>query len=154
MASVTAAVKVEGSHKQSVKNTLRKFPGALLAHVNNLLDAAAEKLEEDGLRLLIIIDNMDRYDPAVADDLLVSSQDRFKQLRCHLIVTPRMTLLVRPTSQSIRAVFKCETMPTVKLRDRDEDYRELTTEGSKLLREVLERRIDLAQLIPEEGTQD
>lgn len=154
MASITAGFRVESHHKQTVKNTLQKFPGALLAHVNNLLDDASRKLEQKGLRLLIIIDNMDRYSPAIVDELLVASPDRFRQLRAHLIVTPPMTLLVRPESQSIRSVFRCETMPTVKLRESHEDYRTLSTRGSELLRQVLENRIELTKLIPDKSAQD
>ena len=154
LASLTAGFKVESHHKKSVKNTLQQFPGTLLTHVNNLLNDASGKLEQEGKRLLIIIDNMDRYAPAVIDRLLVESPDRFKQLRAHLIVTPLMTLLVRPESQSIRSVFKCETMPTVKLREPHESYGALTAEGSELLRNVLGQRIDLARLIPDEAAQN
>lgn len=154
LASVTAGFKVESQHKQSMKSTLKKFPGALLAHVNNLLDAAARVLAQDDLRLLLVIDNLDRYRPAVVDDLLVASQDRFRQLHSHLIVTPPMTLLVRPESQSIRTVFRCETMPTVKLREPTQGYRELTAPGGPLLRKVLENRIDLTTLIPDVTAQN
>ena len=154
LASVTASMKVESSHKESVKSTLKKYPGTLLTFVNNLLGAAARLLENDGLRLLLLIDNMDRYDPKVVDELLVASQDRFKALQCHLIVTPPIGLLVKPETQSIGSVFKCETMPTIKLREKTQSYQEFSGAGRELLLDVLGNRMDLEKLLPDLSAQD
>ncbi len=154
LASLTAGFKVESQHRESIKQTLQKFPGTLMAHVNNLLDAAAEQLQPSGRSLLLIIDNMDRYDPRMIDGLLVQSADRFKALRCHFTVTPPIDLVLRPESQSLESVFHCETMPTVKLRGRDSGYWDITDPGREILRSALARRIDIDRLIPSVQDQD
>jgi histone H3/H4 len=154
LASLTAGFKVESEHRESIKQTLRKFPGTLMTHVNNLLDAAAEELEASGRSLLLIIDNMDRYDPKMIDGLLVQSADRFKALRCHMTVTPPIDLVLRPESQSLESVFHCETMPTVKLRERGSGYWNITDPGREILRSALARRIDIDRLIPSTQDQD
>ena len=86
---------------------------------------------------MLLIDNMDRYKPQVIDDLLVAAQDVFKAMKCHLIVTPPIDLVLTPESQSIENVFHCETMPTVKLRGKDQGYWEFSSEGRAKLLEAL-----------------
>lgn len=154
LASLTAAFKVESEHRESIKRTLRNFPGTLMTHVNNLLDAAAKNLESSGRSLLLIIDNMDRYEPKLIDGLLVQSADRFKALRCHIIVTPPIDLVLRPESQSLESVFHSETMPTIKLRERGSDYWKISDPGRACLRAALARRIDVDRLIPSVADQD
>ena len=125
-----------------------------MAHVNTLLGAAGNRLQQDGLQLLLLIDNMDRYEPKAIDDLLVQSADRFKALACHLIVTPPISLVLRPESQALEAVFRCEIMPTVRLREKGQGYREFSGPGRDSLLEALGKRIDIDRLIPDLGVRD
>ncbi len=152
MAGITAAFKLESVHKESIKHTLKKYPSALMQHVNNLLDDAAETLKQEGLRLLLVIDNMDRYNPKDMDELLVRSSDRFKVLHCHLIVTPPIGLVLQPESESIENLFHCESMPTIKLREKD--HSEFSGPGKECLLNVLKKRIDVDLLIPDTNVQD
>jgi hypothetical protein len=149
MASLTSSLRVESQHRTSVKTTLKQFPGTLMTHVNNLLGAAGEILRADGRELLLLIDNMDRYEPRLIDDLLIRSQDRFKELACSLIVTPPISLVLRPESQSLDSVFRTETMPTVKLREKHRGYFDPSGPGHDKLLEVLGKRIALDALIPD-----
>jgi hypothetical protein len=149
MASVTSSLRVESEHRKSVKTTLKQFPGTLMTHVNNVLGAASRILQEQGLDLLILIDNMDRYEPRLIDSLLVQSADRFKALQCSLIVTPPISLVLRPESQSLDSVFRCETMPTVKMREKHAGYFAPSGPGRDKLLEALGKRIDLDALIPD-----
>jgi len=153
MGSVTSSLRVESSHRASVKTTLKQFPGTLMAHVNNVLDAASKILRKDNRDLLLLIDNMDRYEPRLIDFLLVQSADRFRALRCNLIVTPPISLVLRPESQSLDAVFRCETMPTVKMREKHQDYSESSGTGRDTLLEALNKRIDVATVIPDPAAQ-
>jgi len=143
-------MKRSSEHKETIKRQVKRFPGTLMTHVNNLLSAANDKLVEEGKRLLLLIDNMDRYKPQVIDELLIASQDIFRSLKCHLIVTPPLDLVLRPKTQVLQNVFKCETMPTVKLREKQQGYWEFSGEGRAKLLEALGRRIDIDKLIPDE----
>lgn len=149
MASVTSSLRVESAHRKSVKTTLKQFPGTLMAHVNNVLGAAGEILRRQGYDLLILIDNMDRYEPRLIDSLLVQSADRFRALQCNLIVTPPISLVLRPESQSLESVFRCETMPTVKMRAKHQPYFEASGPGRDKLLEALDKRIEVQTLIPD-----
>jgi hypothetical protein len=99
-AGLSALFKVESKHR----NELKKFPGTLLESVNLLLDEAARQLGPEH-ELLILIDNLDRYPPAVVDALLVRNGDRIRQLRCNMILTPPIGLLYRPHSEQIDTHF-------------------------------------------------
>lgn len=151
MASVTSSLRVESEHRKSVKTILRQYPGTLMTHVNNVLGAAADILRREGRDLLILIDNMDRYEPRLIDSLLVQSADRFRALACNLIVTPPISLLLRPESQGLEAIFRCETMPTVKMREKHHGYFEPSGPGRDKLLEALGKRIDVDALIPDEA---
>ena len=149
MASVTSSLRVESTHRTSVKTTLKQFPGTLMTHVNNVLGAAGEILRRDGRDLLLLIDNMDRYEPRLIDHLLVQSADRFRALACNLIVTPPISLVLRPESQSLDSVFRCETMPTVKMREKHHGYFQPSGPGRDALLAALAKRIDVDALIPD-----
>lgn len=151
-ANVSALFKVESKHREEVKNELRKFPGSLLDSVNLLLDAATRQLE--GQELLILIDNLDRYPPAVVDALLVRNGDRIRQLHCNLILTPPIGLLYRPHSEQIDTHFPCEVMNTVRLRRPDQPYDAFDGPGRDLLLRALDLRMDLAALLPDPRARD
>lgn len=152
-AGLTALFKVESKHREEVKNELKKFPGTLLDSVNELLDAAAEQLGGNR-ELLILVDNLDRYPPAVVDALLVRNGDRIRQLRCNLILTPPIGMLYRPHSEQIDTHFPCEVMNTVRLRRRDQPYEAFDGPGRELLLEALGLRIDMDRLLPDSRARD
>ena len=139
--------RVESKHREEIKNELKKFPGSLLDSVNLLLDAAAQQLA--GQELLILIDNLDRYPPAVVDALLVRNGDRIRQLHCNLLLTPPIGLLYRPHSEQIDTYFPCEVMNTVRLRRPDQAYDAFDGRGRDLLLAALDLRMDLATLLPD-----
>ncbi|MGL4424497.1 MAG: hypothetical protein ACRCZF_27835 [Gemmataceae bacterium] len=78
-------VKRRSEHKIEVKAVLRKYPGALLESVNNLLVAAGARLAPDGKQLLVVVDNLDRYNPKIVDPFLIGSRDTLSKLKCNLI---------------------------------------------------------------------
>lgn len=152
-AGLTALVKHESRYREEVKSELKKFPGTLLDSVNLLLDAAAEQLGA-GRELLILIDNLDRYPPAVVDALLAHNGERLRQLRCNMILTPPIGLLYRPHSEQIDTHFPCEVMNAVRLRSRDQPYDAFDGPGRELLLKALGLRVDMDRLIPDTRARD
>lgn len=152
-ASLSSLFKVESKHREEVKDELKKFPGTLLESVNLLLNEAGRILGPDK-ELLVLIDNLDRYPPAVVDTLLVRNGDRIRQLRCNVILTPPIGLLYRPHSEQIDTHFPCEVMNTVRLRRQDQAYAEFDGPGRDLLLQALDRRIDLDTLLPDPKARD
>lgn len=153
LAKVTALFKVESKHRREVKEVLRQYPGALMDTVNLLLDAANAALG-DGQELLIVIDNLDRYNPQVVDKLLVRGGDRFRQLRSHLILTPPISLVYRPETGALGDYFRVEVLPSVRLRGKDDPYDAVNGPGPDLLLRALGKRIDLDALVPDPAARD
>ena len=154
MASLSSSLQIESKHRESIKSILKKYPGTLMTYVNRLLAAANEKLATNGRQLLLLIDNMDRYEPKMIDELLVQSSDRFKALDCNLIVTPPIGLVLRPQSQTIESVFRCETMPTVCLRKKEQPYAAFSGPGHDLMLDALRKRINVDKLMPDKRAQN
>ncbi len=149
-----ALLRVDSKHKTEVKEKLRQYPGTLTERVNQLMDAARRILKEkEGRELLVIIDNLDRYAPDVIDDLLLQQGDRFRNLRCDVIVTPPISLLYLPEHGQLEDYFHVEVMCSVKLREREEPYTVATGCGADLLLKALSRRLDVDLLIPDKAVQ-
>jgi hypothetical protein len=151
-AQAKALLKHESEYRTEVKQVLKKFPGTLLQSVNDLLDAANALL--GGRALLVVIDNLDRYAPKVIDELLVVGADRIRGLRCHLILTPPISLLLQPQSARLEERYACYDLFTVRLRKPDQRYDEFDGPGRDLLEKALARRIDLDLLIPDRELRD
>jgi len=154
MGKVTALCKTESTHREKVENELRKYPGTLTESVNGLLDAVGKTLAKAGKELLVVIDNLDRYNPEVVDGLLVENADRLKELRVHLVVTPPISLVYRPISQSIDALFATTFLPTVRLRSQGDSYDTVGEPGKSVLLSALGKRIDLEVLLPDKAARD
>jgi hypothetical protein len=151
-ASVKALFKQESEYRTEIKEVLRKYPGTLLESVNDLFDAANKILGERSL--LVIVDNLDRYDPEIIDRLLVAGADRIRQLRCSLILTPPVGLLLQPQSMQLDALYSCHFLHAVRLRSPVTAYDLFDGPGRDLMEEALARRIDLDAMIPEKATRD
>ncbi len=152
-----ALIRTESEYRKELRDAFRRYPGTLLANVNRVLDAANERLkaEGSGRELIIVIDNLDRYDPRVVDDLLIKGGRMLQELRCHLIVTPPISLHYKPVSEKLDAYFHPEFMNTVRLRSKDQPYDAFDAgPGRRLMLEALGKRMDVARLIPDTHAQD
>ncbi|MEZ4268450.1 MAG: hypothetical protein R3F39_18955 [Myxococcota bacterium] len=155
MASMTALLRVESQHRETLKQVLRQYPGALMDAVNKLLTAAHKRLKDErGRELLVIIDNLDRYEPSVIDDLIVRHGNQLLELKCNLILTPPIVLIYRPETGPVEDYFKIEVMNAVRLRGPHDPPDQLSGPGRELLLAALNKRIDIARLIPEEHVRD
>ncbi|MBK9263677.1 MAG: hypothetical protein IPM54_28225 [Polyangiaceae bacterium] len=151
-AQTRALLKHESDYRAEVKQVLKKYPGTLLQSVNELLDAAHRLLGDR--RILIIVDNLDRYDPSIIDNLLVVGADRIRAMRCHLILTPPISLLLQPRSAQLEECYDCYDLFTVRLRRPDQRYDEFDGPGRDLLEKTLAKRIDLGVMIPDNEIRD
>lgn len=151
-ASAKALFKQESKYRTEVKQILRKYPGTLLHSVNEVLDAASRSLGDR--TLLVVIDNMDRYNPAVIDRLLVDGADRIRQLRCNLILTPPISLMLQPQSEQLDSLYRCHVLYAVRLRRPDQRYDEFDGPGRDLMEQALRLRIDLDRMIPDKEARD
>lgn len=151
-ASLKALFKQESEYRTEVKQVLRKYPGTLIQSVNDLLDAANQLLGERSL--LIVIDNLDRYEPAIIDHLLVAGADRIRRLNCNLILTPPIGLLLQPKSALLDQLYSCHFLYAIRLRSPEQAYDLFDGPGRDLMEQALAHRIDLDVVIPEKAARD
>ncbi|MEZ4406451.1 MAG: hypothetical protein R3A52_08255 [Polyangiales bacterium] len=149
-----ALMRTESEYRYQIQHAFRRYPNALLKHVNNLLDAANEALGER--RLLVVIDNLDRYDPEVVDKLLYGSGRLVRALKCHMIVTPPIALHYKPKTEPLDKSYIPVVLYTVRLRRKDQphDAFDPASVAKKLLLEALDKRMDLDKLMPDPAARD
>jgi hypothetical protein len=150
--SLKGLFKRDSEYRAEVKQILKKYPGTLLQSVNELLQAADRLLGDRSL--LVVIDNLDRYDPEVIDRLLVAGADRIRELHANLILTPPISLMLRPKSAQLDAIYSCHLLFTVRLRRPDQRYDEFDGPGRDLLEKALSHRIDLDVVMPDRAVRD
>jgi hypothetical protein len=153
-AQAKAVLKYESEYRTEVKQAIKKYPGTLLDSVNELLDTANRMLAPKSL--LVIIDNLDRYDPEIIDRLLVVRADQIRELRAHILLTPPISLLLQPRSAQLDDCYDCYDLFTVRLRKREQGYREFDPDapGRELLVKSLGKRIHLESMIPDKTLVD
>jgi len=150
--SLKALFKQESEYRTEVKQVLRKYPGTLLQSVNELFDEANKRLGPRSL--LVIVDNLDRYDPAVIDKLLGDGADRIRQLRANLLLTPPISLLLQPRSAQLDRIYTCHFLYAVRLRRPDQRYDEFDGPGRDLMEQALSLRVDLETMLPDKAARD
>ncbi len=152
-ASVKSLMRYDTEYRTEVKREVRKQPGALLNAVNLLIDEANLVLAPK--RLLVVVDNLDRCDPAVIDEVLLRDADMVKALRCPIILTPPMDLLLRPKTDRIEAAYnECHALFAVRLRRPEQPYRSFDGPGRDLLLGLLRKRVDLDRVMPDSEARD
>jgi len=146
-------VKRKSEHKDEVKAVLRKYPGALIGAVNNLLDSASDILAPNGRQLLVVVDNLDRYSPKVVDSFLIGGRDTLRKLHCNMIFTPPLDLHLQPVSEDLGKYYLPHALPSPKFRNRNDPYSTVGPPGLEPLLDVLRKRMELDRLIPEKSAQ-
>lgn len=151
---VKALFRTQAESREEIREVFRRKPSALVEAVNQVLDAANQRLADSGRSLLVVIDNLDRYPPPVVDKLLLERGALIDDLRVHLILTPPIALLYKPHSESITSRYDCEVMNTLRLRRQEDPYDAFDGPGRDLLLSALGKRIAVDALIPDPMARD
>lgn len=146
--SVMGLLKSSNAEREKLVAELRRFPGDLVQLTNRLLDAAA-KVVGDQREILIVVDNLDRYDPEIVDRALGGGSDHLLALHASMILTPPVDLLIRPRGQPLQNVYAHEVMHVPAIRKADDALDMLRDPGADLMRTVLAKRLDTGALMAE-----
>lgn len=156
-AELLALLRNESDYRTQVRDAFRRQPNALIEAVNGVMEAAQDKLDEEGKgrRLLLVIDNLDRYDPEIVDELLIK-RGLLRDVKCHMLVTPPISLHYKPIGEPLDGRYACRVMSTLKLREKDQGYQEFTDDrvGYDLLLAALTKRVDVDKLLPEQRARE
>ena len=148
MVALTSSIQAGGKSKTEIRETVQRYPKALVDNVNLLMDDAYKALKQRGKKgLLLIFDNLDRYRPEIADRLLLQSADILKGVHCHAIYTVPISLIYDPLGDRVRERFLPEILPMIAVRHRDGSPNE---EGIGCLMTALSKRLDVESIFESE----
>jgi hypothetical protein len=147
--SVLGMLKVQSEARTTVVRELKRYPGELVVECNLLL-AAAQDLLEPGRELLVVVDNLDRYEPEVVNRSLCDGRDLLGALDSNLLLTPPVSLALRPVGESLDSLYEpVVVLPTPALRGPKDPPETVKDPGRALFTDALQRRIDLPAVFAE-----
>jgi hypothetical protein len=147
-------------HKTS-RRELRQYPVELIDLTNDLLKAANEQLRASGRRhgLLLLFDNLDRFDLGAVRRLLFEGCSLLQPLACNAIFTMPIELHYVPETATYRDAYggHATILPMLALRGPDTPWKGTIEESrydDRAVREVLaalKQRIDIEALFTKPG---
>ncbi len=151
-AKLTTGIKGTTKHTQKVRETIRRYPNALVNLTRDFLEEANRVVITEGhpKGLLLIFDNMDRYDPVQIDGILMRSSQQIQNMACHTVFTFPISLAYKPITG--RVDYPTALLPMLALRSRKAGWKETVAasdyeeEQIDRVREMLARRVDLDTL--------
>jgi hypothetical protein len=147
---LTASFKGTSRQTYKVRETLRRHPDDLINLTKDLLEAANRvAMDEMGCSrgILLILDNMDRYDPVQIDAILMRSSQQIRKLACHTVFTFPISLAYKPITG--RLDYPLTLLPMLSIRNRDAPWAETAWKSEyeegriATVRDMLAARIDL-----------
>lgn len=149
LAKLTSTLKTESEHRHKIREQLKAYPDRLIANVNYMLAEANRALAPR--KLLMLVDNLDRCEPAQVDQLLIQHRDLIRRINVHLVVTPPLILVDLPITESLQSVMECVELNMVRLQLKDGAPCDA---GHKALRKVMERRLAVSELFERDDSVD
>ncbi len=118
---------------------LRQYCNLVLAEVSHHLDRRTPRR-----RLLVIVEDTDKLDVAVARDLFVKHTGLLADLQTSIIYTVPLFLIHSPDRNRLESYFDTLTLPMIKTHT---PTGERFDEGWHVLRQIVALRLDVDQLI-------
>ena len=147
MGYLSSSIKSESTSREKIRREVKKYPKTLIENLNYLLDDAALKLAKNGRKLLIIIDNLDRYKDEVIDTLLIQNKELLAGIRWNVIFTPPISLIYVPITDSLTTVMDYVSLPAVKLKEKDTTPNQ---QGIDLMLDAINQRINTSRIFQDE----
>ncbi len=154
-ANFSAGVKAGSNHHTKIRQELRQYPNKLIELTNVLLKSASYLLRESGRSrgLLLLFDNLDRFEPESVRRLLMDGCSLIQPLACHAIFTMPIVLHYLPDSPYQDSYGgHATTLPMPALRKPRTIWKETIAKSAYSngavaeMLEALKRRIDVGTL--------
>jgi len=137
-------LRLEAASREYLRKALASTVSTLITHIALL---AAIVRSKTGRSVLVAIDDLDKPDIATAQELFYRHATALTQPPCKILYTIPIALLYtaefRPVARNFSGWF---VLPNIKVRHRDGSPNE---EGWAIMREMVERRMDLNLITPE-----
>lgn len=153
LARFTGQVKTGTESKQHVRRKLEPQVSQLAERTRTLVSAARAKVRSAGHEdLVVIVDGLDRIALKTRSDDLSSHETIFidrgellKSFGCHTVIAVPISLVFSSQSANLQATFPdIHVLSMVKINEQGSE--EPWIPGRQVLRELLDRRLDIEQL--------
>ena len=113
--------KSTGKQRETIKETIEKYPEQLRQNLNLLLDDAKKIVAAAYPRgLLFILDNLDRYPPDMISRVVLTNADLFNGVQAHIVFVVPISLMYNPPEHTVEDRYEPETMPMLPVFRRDQ----------------------------------
>jgi hypothetical protein len=137
-AAISVIRRSEGSERTEIRETLERYNNQLVLNLNSLLRAVTA-VDSPAQRLVIILDNVDKYDPRIVNEALLGNADLFRQIDSHLVFTIQSSLLLSPVDGAVEQSFTTLVLPMLPVFHRH--TRRLDSRVVERVREAIYKRV-------------
>jgi hypothetical protein len=109
-AAISVLRRSESSERTEIRETLERYNNQLVANLNSLLQAVTDVCCP-GKTLVIILDNVDKYEPGVVNQTFLRNADLFGEIDSHLVFTIQSSLLHAPVEDAVEQCFQTFVLP-------------------------------------------
>jgi hypothetical protein len=109
-AAISVIRRSEGSERIEIRETLERYNNQLVENLNSLLRAVTAVCCP-GKTLVIILDNVDKYEPSVVNQAFLRNADLFRDIDSHLVFTIQSSLLLSPVEDTVEQCFTTFPLP-------------------------------------------
>ena len=136
--AISVIRRSEGKKRTEIRETLERYNNQLVQNVNALLRSVTEVCCP-GKTLVIILDNVDKYEPSVVNQAFLRNADLFREIDSHLIFTIQSSLLYNPVEAVVEQSFTKFDLPMLPIFNRN--TRDLDSKVVARVREAVYRRV-------------
>ena len=109
-AAISVIRRSEGSERTEIRETLERYNNQLVLNLNSLLRAVTEVCCPRK-SLVIILDNVDKYEPGAVNLAFLRNADLFREIDSHLVFTIQSSLLHNPVEDAVDQCFRTFVLP-------------------------------------------
>jgi len=84
-AAISVVRRSEGKERTEIRETFERYNNQLVDNLNSLIRAITE-ICCPGKSLVIILDNVDKYEPKVVNDAFLRNSELLREVDCHLAI--------------------------------------------------------------------
>jgi hypothetical protein len=140
-AAISVVRRSAGKEHIEIRETLERYNSQLIENVNALLRAVTT-ICCDGKRLVIILDNVDKYEPSVVNHAFLRNAGLFGDLETHLVFTIQSSLLHSPVEDAVEQSFTPLVLPMLPVFERHTRNPDMAV--VPVLRDAVYRRVPKA----------
>jgi hypothetical protein len=110
-AAISVVRRSEGKERTEIRETFERYNNQLVENLNSLVRVITEVCCP-GKSLVIILDNVDKYEPAVVNAAFLRNSELLREVDCHLVFTIHSSLLYKPVEDVVEQCSRLTALPS------------------------------------------